>query len=201
MKNLKSIVASTLFTAALAVPMASWAANFCAAPTSTASVTFGAGPAPSHQLDPEEVTITKGGTVTITVAGGGHFISIYPVSRNTTRMDIEMDLLDPLDSSKNCVEFAPGETACTANSRYLVTDGSGKLVLDTGVNTANANDFNRVNFASGATTALAAGSVINNKFFKTGRYMIVCDNRGHSIPTPFMFGFVNVVNCDNLNDE
>ena len=197
MKELKVIIIATVLAVALVFPMAVWAANFCAAPVDSAIVDFGVGTA-GHQLFPDEVTITKGGTVAFNVVGGGHFITIYPVSRNTTREDIEEDLLQA--DGTGCWEFAPGETTCTANSRYLVTDGAKKLVLDTGINTANANDFNRVNFASGATTALAVGTQLEQRFFKTGRYMVNCANRGHFIPTPYMFGFVNVVNCDDLND-
>ena len=46
----------------------------------------------AHILDPNEVTIFKGGTVTFTVHGMGHGIAIYPVSKNTTRVDIAEDL-------------------------------------------------------------------------------------------------------------
>jgi len=46
----------------------------------------------AHILDPNEVTIFKGGTVTFTVHGMGHGIAIYPVSKNTTRVHIAEDL-------------------------------------------------------------------------------------------------------------
>jgi len=63
-----------------------------------AVVQFGHGqpqPAPAvvtHLLDPDDVTINKGGTVTFVVNGGGHGLAIYPVAKKTTREDIAADL-------------------------------------------------------------------------------------------------------------
>ena len=50
-------------------------------------------PAPAHHtLNPDEVTVFKGGTVTFTMHGMGHGVAIYPVSKNTTRAHIAEDL-------------------------------------------------------------------------------------------------------------
>ena len=38
----------------------------------------------NHILDPNDVTILKGGTVTFTMHGTGHGVAIYLVSKNTT---------------------------------------------------------------------------------------------------------------------
>src|SRR4051794_2525325 len=46
----------------------------------------------THFLDPDDVTINKGGTVTFNVNGGGHGVAIYPVAKSTTREDIAEDL-------------------------------------------------------------------------------------------------------------
>src|SRR5687768_16420286 len=107
-----------------------------------ATVNFGAAPpqpAPpgnpaNHDLVPNEVTIFRGGTVTFIANGGGHGIAIYPVSKNTARAHIEEDLCQG------------GPVVCnpstgTANQRYLITDGDGNLIIDSGVNPPE----NRVN--------------------------------------------------------
>jgi len=197
MRTLKAIMIAAVLAVALVVPMTGWAANFCAAPVDSEFVDFGSTlPSPlNHRLYPEEVTISKGGTVTFTIVGGGHRIAIYSVSRNTQRIDIEEDLLQA--DGTGCVDAAPG--SCTANSQYLVTDGAKKLVIDTGAN--NATDrFVGVDFAAANLgTAFTSGTQVQHRFYKTGRYMVICVNRGHFIPD-YMFGFVNVVNCDDLND-
>src|SRR3954469_6386404 len=46
----------------------------------------------THFLDPDDVTIGKGGIVTFVVNNGGHGIAIYPVDKKTTREDIAEDL-------------------------------------------------------------------------------------------------------------
>jgi plastocyanin len=46
----------------------------------------------SNVLVPNEVTISKGGTVTFRVNGGNHGIAIYPVSKNTSREDVTNQL-------------------------------------------------------------------------------------------------------------
>ena len=148
----------------------------------------------NHVLIPDEVTIFKGGTVTFAVHGGGHGIAIYPVSKNTTRAHIEEDLCEG------------GPTVCMSGPgglqglQYLVTDGDGKLVIDTGFNPPE----NRVNYATGqqfsagagafltGSTPTALGTDVRYRFAEDGRYLVICMNRGHAI-NDWMFGFVNVV--------
>ena len=92
--------------------------------TLDATVQFGA-PQPQtppvNVVVPDEVTITKGGTVTWIVNGAGHGIGIYKVSNHTTRDDVAEDLcLDPAVCG-----------AAAANLQYVITDGKGDVVLDT----------------------------------------------------------------------
>src|SRR5262245_4716091 len=94
-------------------------------PDQDATVQFGA-PQPQtppvNIVVPDEVTITKGSTVTWIVNGGGHGIGIYKVSNHTTRDDITEDLcLDPVVCN-----------AASANQQYIITDHNGDTVVDTG---------------------------------------------------------------------
>lgn len=173
-----------------------------------AVVQFGARhpqPAPanlSHFLDPNDVAIQKGGTVTFVVNGAGHGIAIYPVSKDTTRQDIEPDLCQG------------GATVCngttgTQNLRYQVTDDHGNLIIDTGTNppwprvddatdrllatsgTIPGQPITAGAFLVGSTAEGAAGNRIQYRFTKTGRFLVICMNRGHSL-NDWMFGFVSV---------
>ena len=151
-------------------------------------------PSPGHHvLSPEEVTIFKGGTVTFVMNGTGHGLAIYPVSKNTTRADIAEDLCQG------------GPTLCntmtqTARQQYLITDGKGRLIVDTGVFPAQAV----IDHAPGqllsagegqlltGSTETTAGTRVRHRFSEGGRYLVICINRVHSI-NDWMFGFVNVV--------
>jgi len=71
-----------------------------------------------------EVTIFKNGTVTFRVNGGGHGVSVYRVSKKTTRDDIAAAL-------------CPTRSTCNAafiNSAHQIMDGDGELVVDIGAN-------------------------------------------------------------------
>ena len=46
----------------------------------------------THFLNPDDVTISKGGIVTFVINNGGHGVAIYPVDKKTTRDDIAEDL-------------------------------------------------------------------------------------------------------------
>ena len=196
-----------------------------------AVVQFGHGqpqPTPAavtHLLDPEEVIINKGGTVTFVVNGGGHGVAIYPVAKKTTRDDIAADLCqggateaDRLGRSLVC----NGVTG-TANLAYAITDGNDDAVIlvpaNVGGNNPRVDDMtNRLMATSGAipgdaaaplagafltgtapavppATGFTAGNRIQYRFLKTGRYLIICTNRGHYL-NDHMFGFVNVVDAD-----
>ena len=146
-------------------------------------------------MDPNEVTITKGGTVTFEINGVGHGIAIYPVSWTTDRQDIEENLCQPDPT------VCDPQGAATANLRYFITDGRGHLVIDTETNPPS----NRVNdpedrllyaggpvFFTGRAAADAVAPQVQYRFEKTGRYLVICTDRFHLI-NDRMFGFVNVV--------
>jgi len=194
-----------------------------------AVVQFGAGqPQPggptTHFLDPEDVTIHKGGTVTFVVNGGGHGVAIYPVANHTTREDIAADLCQgPPGTAEN--DRAARATVCnaatgTANLAYQLTDTKNDIVVEVPANVANNNP--RVDdqprtllgtsgqipnsparkdgaFLMGTNAANdTPGHRIQYRFLKTGRYLVICMNRGHSM-NDHMFGFVNVVGDDDNN--
>ena len=88
-------------------------------------------PAPDlHILDPNDVTIFKGGTVTFTMHGTGHGLAIYPVSKNTTRTDIAEDLCQGVFGSTQPDPVACNVPNATAALPYSITDGSGRVVID-----------------------------------------------------------------------
>jgi hypothetical protein len=162
----------------------------------------------SNQVVPDEVTINKGGTVTFRVNGGFHGIAIYPVSKNTTRDDITRQLCIHHAVTGLCVD------PTFANGEHEIVDGKGNVVLVTGTNPP----MNRVDdptdrllatttivvepngtavagaFHPGTTAAGAAGTQIQYRFEKTGRFLVICMNRGHYL-NDWMFGFVDVVDA------
>jgi hypothetical protein len=175
-----------------------------------------------HLLDPDEVTILKGGEVTFHVHGGGHAIAIYEVSKDTTRDDIGQYLCDGFDRSLDpsahpCLNFAlnppnPAPGVANANANHNVADGKGNVVIVSGVG-GPAHPANRVwspegrlmsaggqQFLTGvppgvpptATVTETTGQLITYGFLKTGRYLVICINRSHFL-NDWMFGFVNVV--------
>ena len=164
--------------------------------------------AANQVLVPDEATIQKGGTVTFVVNGGGHGIAIYPVSRNTTRDDITMQL---------CAHD-PVTNACTdptfANADHTIRDGRDAVIIMTGTNPpfqrvddptdrllATSTQIGNVAgvFLTG-TTATTAGTQLQVRFAKKGRYLAVCMNRNHYLAN-WMFGFVNVGNGDDDDDN
>jgi hypothetical protein len=116
----------------------------------------------------------------------------------------------------------------TANNQYQLTDGKGDIVVQVPANVANNNprvdDQDRILLSTigripGDTTSNPAGAFlvgtapvaavpgtftvgnrIQYRFTKTGRYLIICQNRGHSM-NDHMFGFVNVVDADDNDDH
>jgi plastocyanin len=146
-----------------------------------------------HVLSPGEVTIFKGGTITFVMNGTGHGIAIYPVSKNTTRADISEDLCQGGPAACNT-------TTQTAQRQYLITDGKGTLIIDTGVfPDQRVVDHTPGQLLSAGTgvlltgsTPTTAGTQVRHRFAEDGRYLVICINRVHSI-NDWMFGFVNVV--------
>ena len=206
MKNQRSLAVGLLFAATVAVPMAVSGARVDV--PSEVTVQFGPNlfpqpPQPlNHYLDPDEVTIVKGGTVTFEFNGNNHGVAIYPVSPTTTRQDIEAGLCQPDPATCN------PQQASTADLEYFVMDGYGDVVIDTGTNPPN----NRVNdptdrhayadifhaglvgnvYFTGRNATGAPAPQVQHKFEKIGRYLVICVNRSHFI-NDRMFGFVNVV--------
>jgi hypothetical protein len=164
---------------------------------------------------PDDVTIRKDGTVTFVVNNGGHGIALYPVSKNTTREDISEDLCQggPALCNGTAVTGDPAIVG-TQNVRYQITDGKGNLIIDTGTNppAARVDDphdrmlatSTQLGTVAGAflvgSTATTAGNHIQYRFAKTGRFLVICMNRGHSL-NDWMFGFVNVAETEQGDDH
>jgi len=164
------------------------------------------GPA-SHIVKPDEAFVSEGGTVTFNVNGTGHGIAIYPVSRNTNRDDIAQDLCQGGPTLCN-------DLAGTQNVAYHIIDGQHHLIIetDTGENQPSIDDpFHRYlstsgtdpedqpqtpsELLTGSASTLTPGNRVQIRFTKPGRYLVVCQNRGHLL-NDWMFGFVNVVGSD-----
>ena len=73
----------------------------------------------THFLFPNDVTITKGGTVTFVVNGAAHGIAIHEVSKKTTREDIAASLCDG-----NNNETGAGNEALDRIARSAVCNGA-----------------------------------------------------------------------------
>ncbi|HEY3160389.1 MAG TPA: hypothetical protein VGJ78_15595 [Vicinamibacterales bacterium] len=185
-----------------------------------------AGGPTTHFLDPDDVTIAKGGTVTFVVNGAMHGVAIYPVAKKTTRANIAEDLCQgPPGTAEN--DRAARATICngaagTANLARQLTDAKGDIVVEVPANVGGNNP--RVD--DQARTLLGTSGQIPNsparkdgafltgtnnlndnpgnriqyRFMKTGRFLVICMNRNHSI-NDHMFGFVNVVDQDENENE
>ena len=167
----------------------------------------------NHQLTPEEVTIVKDGQVTFQVHGPGHGIAIYEVSKDTVRDDIGQylcpgfDRIAPAESHPCRTGLgAPGVGAANAGAAHDIADGKGDVVIvaEAANTTPTGNRVwsepgrlmaaGGIQFLNGGTTA-ADGQLVAYRFLKTGRYLVICINRSHSL-NDWMFGFVNVVGQD-----
>jgi len=206
----------------------------------------------THFLNPEDVTILKGGTVTFVVNGGGHGIAIHEVNKKTTREDIAANLCDgnnhetgPGNESADriarsavcngtvvtpvVINGTPVNVTGTNNLDYIVRDAKGNVIVDPGFNlpalgfnnprlddpnssnrliaTSGNSDGDTLNppaiagnragaFLTGTAAPATAGNRIQVQFTRTGRYLVICMNRAHSL-NDHMFGFVNVVGDDD----
>jgi hypothetical protein len=116
----------------------------------------------------------------------------------------------------------------TANLKYQLTDAKGDVVVEVPANVANNNprvdDQDRTLLGTSGripgnpssnpagaflvgtaaavppATGFVPGNRIQYRFLKTGRYLIICMNRGHSL-NDHMFGFVNVVENENEDEH
>ena len=155
-------------------------------------------------LVPDDTTVRKDGSVAFIVNGPGHGIAIYPVSKNTTREDITAQLcshdpatatcLDPVFANENhTIVDARGNTVIVTETNPPVTriDDPTDRLLATSTQIGNLPGV----FLTG-TTATAAGTQLQFRFAKSGRYLVVCMNRNHFLSN-WMFGFINVVGDDD----
>jgi plastocyanin len=209
------------------------------------------GAAVTHFLEPSEVTIAKGGSVTFVVNGGGHGIVIHPVNEETTRADIAEDLCDGNNNetgdkivdrrnraavcngtatTPTTINGVPVVVIGTQNLDYTITDGKGDLIIQPGFNvniaatpTTPAVVINNPRlddpthtpqivatsgrtgngdvtqpganpagaFLTGSAAPATPGNRIKVTFERSGRYLVICMNRAHSL-NDHMFGFVNV---------
>ena len=148
-----------------------------------------------HILDPNDVTIYKGGTVTFMMNGTGHGIAIYPVSKNTTRTDISEDLCQGGPEVCNVANM-------TAAQPYTITDGDGNVVIAVAAFPAQrlVDSAPGLLFSAGGmpgtlltgSTLTGLGNQVKYRFAEDGRYLVICINRVHSL-NDWMFGFVDVV--------
>ncbi|TAK08338.1 hypothetical protein EPO44_02785 [bacterium] len=147
------------------------------------NVDFGDPETGAFVMTPDEVTIVQGETVTFLVHGN-HQVAIYRVDNNTTRGDIESDIVRDED--------------------YVITDGAGALI----VNTVNRDAGHPGNIHDHFTSPLAflganqadvdTGTVdrdpalsANVTFLRVGRYLVICAVKRHLDLK--MFGFVTVL--------
>jgi plastocyanin len=122
------------------------------------------------------------------------------------------------------INGVPTTITGTQNLDYQITDGKGNLIIEPGFNIAASNPRlddpdhsfrllatsgaspgdtanpaaiggNRAGaFLTGTTNPVTPGNRIQVQFMKTGRYLVICMNRAHSL-NDHMFGFVNVVDA------
>ena len=161
--------------------------------------TTGGTPA-NHFIDFTNGTVVnKGGTVVFRPNQGGHGVSVYAVSENTTADDIRAAL---------CPQRSTCDAAFIAGA-HVIIDGRGEVVAETGTNPpfARVDDAGRILVGTAAQAANTAPGrfhqgvpanaangpeQIRIKFSKTGRYLAICMNRNHSI-NDWMFGLFDVV--------
>ena len=84
------------------------------------------------------------------------------------------------------ISVAPNITSVHPDNR--VWDERGRLMSASGQQLLNGGTI-----PAGPTSN---GQLITYRFLKTGRYLVICANRGHFI-NDWMFGFVNVVGVRN----
>lgn len=148
---------------------------------------------------PDEAEIRKGGTVTFIVNGLNHGIAIYPVSKDTTRDDVTAQLCTH-DSASACID------PTFANGDHTIVDGKDNTVIVTGTNPPLARIDDATDrllgtstqtggvaspFLPGSQTGGIVGTRLDYRFEKSGRYLVICMNRGHYL-NAWMFGFVTV---------
>ncbi len=155
-----------------------------------AVVQFGAGQpqaggAPTHFLDPDDVTVSEGGTVTFVVNGGGHGVGLYRVDKDTTRAQIAADLCQgPPGTAEN--DRVARATVCnaatnTANRAYQLTDADNDIVVEVPANVANNNP--RVDDQD-RTLLGTSGQIPNSPENKAGAFLTGTATVANPTPPP-----------------
>ena len=117
------------------------------------------------------------------------------------------------DGREHLVIDVPENTATTPNPRVDDTEHSERLLSTSGSvrvcatgETEPACDSSAPGanpagaFLAGSAPPATPGVRIRVQFLKSGRYLVVCENRGHLL-NDHMFGFVNVVDTDDDHDR
>jgi hypothetical protein len=95
-----------------------------------------------------------------------------------------------------------------ANALHVINGGNGDTVIVASANVTNVYPDNRVWYETGVLMSAGGqqflnggtlpagpdsnGEVVKYRFFKPGRYLVICMNRSHFL-NDWMFGFVTVV--------
>src|SRR5262249_24483443 len=105
----------------------------------------------NHHLTPEEVTILKGGQVTLQVHGGGHAPAIYEVSKDTTREESGKYWCPGLDGTRDAESHpcstgvgTPPAGTMNAAAAHDIADGKGDLVIVAAATDPTSPTGNRV---------------------------------------------------------
>jgi len=105
--------------------------------------------------------------------------------------------------------------AVNANAAHTILDGHGDAVILVSPNITNAHPDNRLWYEPGRLMSAGGrqflnggaipagqnsdGQLVTYRFLKSGRYLVICMNRTHSL-NDWMFGFVNVTDDGNNED-
>jgi uncharacterized cupredoxin-like copper-binding protein len=146
----------------------------------------GAVGAANHVLIPDEVSITAGAKVAFQMFGF-HQVSIYRVDLNTTRADIEADIVRGPTSNYVIDDAADVDIVSTARRDFEHIGA-----IHDHVTNPSAFVLQATHPADANITVLNANETLNIEvlFRLPGRYLVLCAIKGHLDDA--MFGFVNV---------
>jgi hypothetical protein len=109
-----------------------------------------------------------------------------------------------IDVPQNVANANPRVDDPKSSPRLLSTSGAipGVFAPDLNANPAGAFLTGTVFVAATPTTpaSITPGNRIQVTFNRTGRFLVICQNRGHMMNN-HMFGFVNVVGDDHDDDD
>jgi len=157
------------------------------------------GPADKPESDrAARATVCNGATVTVVTVNG-----------TSTAVTGTQNLDYTIDDAKEDVIIRTGFNLTAANSvpptvidnpRVDDTEHTHRLLGTSGRSNpadTSAPGGNRAGaFLAGSAPPATPGNRINVQFLKTGRYLVICMNRGHSL-NDHMFGFVSVTDDDD----